>query len=73
MHNEQMPAARKQKVLIVDDDEEQRRLLAETLDGEGYQTAMAEDGLAALERMEVFQPDVILTDLNCLAWTVLSL
>ena len=64
LDNEQMPIPRKQKVLIVDDDELQRQLLAETLTGEGYQTRTAEDGLAALDAMEPFQPDVIITDLN---------
>ncbi len=59
-----MPTPRKQKVLIVDDDELQRHLLAETLNGEGYQTSTAEDGLAALEALEPFQPNVIVTDLN---------
>ena len=59
-----MLAPRKQKILIVDDDELQRQLLAETLAGEGYQTTTAEDGLAALEVVEQFQPNVILTDLN---------
>ena len=59
-----MPAPRKQRVLIVDDDELQRQLLAETLAGEGYHTSTAEDGLAALEAIKPFHPDVILTDLN---------
>lgn len=59
-----MPAPRKQRVLIVDDDELQRQLLAETLAEEGYHTSTAEDGLAALEAIKPFHPDVILTDLN---------
>ncbi len=52
------------KVLIVDDDEEQLQTLTEALTGEGYQTQTAADGLDALETLDQFEPDVILTDLN---------
>ena len=54
----------KNRVLIVDDDEEQRNLLAEALMGEGYVTETAQDGQHALERLEDFNADAILTDLN---------
>ena len=59
-----MSSPRKNRILIVDDDDEQSRLLSEALSGEGFQTATASDGLDALQRIETFQPDVILTDLN---------
>jgi DNA-binding NtrC family response regulator len=54
----------KTRVLIVDDDGEERQLLAEALSGEGYGIETAADGIYAFEKMKVFEPDVILTDLN---------
>jgi DNA-binding NtrC family response regulator len=59
-----MSSELKNRVLIVDDDEEQCQVLAQTLSGEGYQTETAYDGIQALELIEAFGPDVILTDLN---------
>ena len=52
------------RVLIVDDDAEQRQVLAEALGGEQYEVETAADGIYAFEKMEAFEPDVILTDLN---------
>ena len=54
----------KPRILIVDDDEGQRQLLSDSMSAEGYRTATANDGLDALEKMESFEPDVILTDIN---------
>jgi DNA-binding NtrC family response regulator len=47
----------------VDDDEAQRCLISEMLSGGGFQVCLAEDGQEALDRVESFAPDVILTDL----------
>jgi CheY-like chemotaxis protein len=55
----------RKSVLIVDDDLDIRELLAETLEGKGFQVAMAANGLeafAVLRRMPV-RPAVILLDL----------
>ena len=52
------------RILIVDDEANAREALAELLEDEGYQTATAQDGLAALECIERFEPDVVLTDLK---------
>lgn len=52
------------KVLVVDDDEDQCRLLAEALAGQGYVTCTAADGIYALQQIDAFQPDAIITDLN---------
>jgi DNA-binding NtrC family response regulator len=52
------------RILVVDDDEDQRQLLGDALAAEGYQTALAEDGLDALDKLPGFEPDVILTDLT---------
>jgi DNA-binding NtrC family response regulator len=54
----------KARVLIVDDDQEQRCVLAEALAGEGYQVETVADGVFAFETLDVFEPDVILSDLN---------
>jgi len=50
------------KILIVDDDAASRRLLEVRLRVLDCKTAMANDGEEALEKVESFQPDVILLD-----------
>jgi CheY-like chemotaxis protein len=50
-------------VLIVDDDPAIRELVTETLRGEGYDVASAEDGLRALELVREREPDLVLTDI----------
>ncbi len=60
----EMPSPPKHRILIVDDDEAQCQLLSDSLSAEGYETGTANDGLDALQKMETFDPDVILTDLN---------
>lgn len=54
-----------QKIIIADDDISQRLLLRMCLEGEGHEVYEAEDGAAALHRIEQ-QPDVriIITDLD---------
>ncbi len=52
------------RVLVVDDEANARSALAAMLEDEGYDTEEAEDGVAALEAMESFDPDVVLTDLK---------
>jgi DNA-binding response OmpR family regulator len=52
------------KALIVDDDLALADVLAFTLNRAGFETILAHDGLAALERWQSQQPDVILLDLN---------
>ena len=51
------------RVLIVDDDERQLASLAAMLSGNDYETQVAGDGLAALERLKTFNADVIVADL----------
>ena len=50
------------RVLIVDDERHIARFLQFLLQKEGYQTAVAYDGVEALEKYETFQPDAILLD-----------
>jgi DNA-binding NtrC family response regulator len=51
------------RVLIVDDDNSQRTAFATILSGRGFITQVASDGLEALERLNTFNPDVIVADL----------
>jgi DNA-binding NtrC family response regulator len=51
------------KVLIVDDEENQRLGLAAMIKTWGCETEMARDGLDALEKLNDFAADVVLTDL----------
>jgi DNA-binding NtrC family response regulator len=58
------PAVRPGRVLVVDDEANARSALAELLEDEGYTTATASDGVEALEKLETFRPEVVLTDLK---------
>lgn len=52
------------KVLIVEDEENERTGLAEVVSAWGYRTETACDGVEALEKVEVFSPSVVITDLK---------
>lgn len=54
---------RKIRILVVDDDERNIVLLASKLQSDGYETDEAHDGLEALKKVEVFNPDIILMDI----------
>ena len=51
-------------ILVVEDKKSMRRMLVQTLKGEGYQVAEAEDGREALERLRTEWVDLVLTDLQ---------
>jgi CheY-like chemotaxis protein/signal transduction histidine kinase len=51
------------RVLVVDDDPSLRNLLAQALEGAGFQTFTAEDGREARRRIEAQQIDLVITDL----------
>jgi len=51
------------RILIVDDDERQRAALVSILSEGGFETQVAADGGEALERLDAFNPDVIVADL----------
>jgi two-component system response regulator MprA len=51
------------RVLVADDDRPVGRMLARTLEAEGYEAVIAEDGGAALALHERLRPDVIVLDL----------
>ncbi|HEU4595162.1 MAG TPA: sigma-54 dependent transcriptional regulator [Pyrinomonadaceae bacterium] len=52
----------KRRVLIVDDEPAIVDSLSELLQGWGYETSVAADGLAGLAALEEFRPSVIITD-----------
>jgi two-component system CheB/CheR fusion protein len=54
------------EILIIEDDPEVRELLDHLLKDEGYRTAVARDGAAAIDLVTqgTMQPDLILTDFN---------
>ncbi len=52
----------KPRVLIVDDEPSIAESLSEMLNGWGYETSVAEDGLVGLKRTEEFSPSVVITD-----------
>ena len=49
-------------VLVVDDAPSSLGMLCDTLEGEGYTVLIARDGDAALQRLELVEPDAILLD-----------
>jgi DNA-binding NtrC family response regulator len=58
------PGARSGRILVVDDEVNARSALAELLREEGYAVEVAADGFKALPKLEEFEPDVLLTDLQ---------
>jgi len=62
-------------ILVVDDDADHRTLLAETIAQMGYQTAEAENGQVALDRLAEQLPSLVLLDLKMpvmSGWAVLE-
>lgn len=53
----------KAKVLYVEDEIFLAKIVAETLQGKGYEVTMVHDGGQALARFESFQPDVCILDI----------
>ena len=52
------------RVLVVDDDRDVRDVILSALEREHFELRHAEDGRSAVELARMFQPDVILLDLN---------
>ncbi|MEX2350786.1 MAG: response regulator transcription factor [Flavobacteriaceae bacterium] len=51
-----------EKILVVEDDLLTLRVLNFILKKEGYAVSSAKNGLDAMERMDVIQPDLVITD-----------
>lgn len=51
------------KILVVDDEPQITRVLRSSLASNGYEVQIADDGVAALEKMAKWSPDMVITDL----------
>lgn len=51
------------KILVVDDEPQITRVLRSSLISNGYEVETAPDGVAALEKMAAWPPDMVITDL----------
>jgi len=52
------------KILVVDDEENIRLLYKEELEEEGFIVELAKSGEEALEKLSLFQPDLIILDIK---------
>ena len=52
------------RVLLVEDDEDNRELMAEVLEGAGYQVLTAANGAAGLRTLAEHSVDVVVTDVG---------
>jgi DNA-binding NtrC family response regulator len=62
MNNER--STNQEKVLIVEDEENERTGLAELISGWGYRTDTARDGMEGLDKVAVWSPAIVVTDLK---------
>jgi two-component system response regulator MprA len=51
-----------ERILIVDDEAPVADLLEQALRQEGYEVTRAEDGMEAMNRIQAFEPDVVIMD-----------
>ncbi len=58
-----MQEGKRYKILIVDDEPQITRVLRVALAAEGYEVQVAHDGIAALEKIASWPPDMVITDL----------
>ncbi|MCB5187727.1 Hpt domain-containing protein [Methylobacillus caricis] len=58
------PIAIKPLALLVDDSLTMRKVLSRLLEREGYEVAVAKDGMEAIQAMQETLPDIILTDIE---------
>ncbi len=58
-----MAHASEKRILVVDDEPDVRNFLAACLEDAGFNVKMAVDGLDALEKVEVFNPDLMTLDM----------
>jgi two-component system response regulator (stage 0 sporulation protein F) len=50
------------RIMIVDDDSDQRVMIQMMLEKEGYETMLAENGSQFLEKIDKFDPDLVILD-----------
>ena len=53
---------RARKILLVDDEAGFAELLRDLLEMDGYEVAVASDGVEGIEKLQTFEPDVIISD-----------
>nr|WP_286202660.1 response regulator [Comamonas sp. JC664] len=58
------PEARRRRILVVDDSPLTRELIANLLEAVGYDTVIAADGAEALEVLDSYSVDLVVTDLE---------
>ena len=51
------------EVLVVDDSLTQREIICDLLEKSGLKVTVASDGIEALERLEKYQPDLVILDI----------
>lgn len=56
--------SRHSKILVVDDSKENRDVLVEILSGAGFEVAQANDGIEALDLLNIFNPELIFMDVR---------
>lgn len=54
----------KQVALVVDDSLTMRKVLSRVLEREGFEVATANDGMDAVQKLQLLKPDIILTDIE---------
>ena len=52
------------KVLAIDDSRTIREMLKHTLSSGGFDVLLAEDGVDGVEKLDNFNPDLVITDIN---------
>ncbi len=57
-------AANKSRALVVDDSLTMRKVLGRLLEREGFEVQVANDGMDAMELLQISTPDIILTDIE---------
>lgn len=59
-----MKNGQEKKILVVDDDQENLRIVARILTHEGYKVQTAHSGTDGLKKLDKFDPDLVLLDIN---------
>jgi two-component system response regulator ChvI len=52
----------RQRIMVVDDDKDMLRLLNRTLESEGFDTVIVDDGDSALNLLDKIEPDLVILD-----------
>jgi CheY-like chemotaxis protein len=58
-----MDAGKKRKILLVDDEVGFAEILKELLQMDGYEVVLVNDGQEAIEKLEIYAPDLIISDI----------